>query len=168
MLEWFKVVIRILLMQAGPQDLPASRSSLVLSIVLYWMVATTVTVTTNESRGLSLLLLSFILQLAMVFAVLQMSNRVARFNQTASALFATAALLGLINLPLWLMAEPPMPAGLALLILGGLFWSLAVDGSIWRHALDRSFGMGLSVAVLLFVIHFAIMQSIGPPAGVVE
>lgn len=165
MLEWLKVVVRILVMQAGPQDLPATRASLVLSIALYWLVVAIVSVSTGEARGFSLLLLSFVLQLVMVYAVLQIGNRLARFNQTASAVFATAAVLGLINLPLWLVAEPPISAGLALLILGGLFWSLAVDGSIWRHALDRSFGFGLSIAVLLFVIHFAIMQSIHSPAG---
>lgn len=164
MLEWLKVVVRILLLQAGPQDLPASQSSLVLSIALYWLVVAIVSAGTGEARGISLLL-SFVLQLVMVYAVLKIGNRTARFNQTASAVFATAAVIGLINLPLWLMAEPPIPAGLALLILGGLFWSLAVDGSIWRHALDRSFGFGLSIAVLLFVIHFAMMQSINSPAG---
>ena len=163
MIEWLRIVLRILFMQAGPQDLPASRSSLVLSIVLYWAVATTITMSTNDASGLSLLLLSFLLNIIMVYGVLQIGSRLSRFNQTATALFATAALLSLINLPLLLMAEPPIPAGLAMLILGGLFWSLAVDGSIWRHALDRSFGFGISIAVLLFIVHFAIMQSFRPP-----
>ena len=165
MIAWLTVVMRIALLQAGPQDLPSDRSSLIFALIFYGLVATTFGVAVSESRPMSLLLLSFVIQISMVFTLLQINGQLDRFNQTASAVFATAALLGLVTLPLWLMAKPPIPPGLALLLLGSLFWSLAVDGSIWRHALNRSFGFGLAVSVLLFVIHFSIMQSFGPPAN---
>ncbi|MEM1082149.1 MAG: hypothetical protein AAGH65_11255 [Pseudomonadota bacterium] len=165
MSDWLRTVIGIVLFKAGPQDLPGSRSSLVLAVLVYATVALTVSMATGSTAGYSPMLLSFGLQLVLIVAVLQFNHRMVRFNQTASALFATAALLSLVNLPLWLLAEPPLPSNLAVLILAGLFWSLAVDGSIWRHALDRSFGFGLAIAVLLFVINFAIMQSVTPAAN---
>ena len=169
MIEWFRTMQRILFMQAGPQDLPASRSSLVLSIVLYWTVLAIISLSVNESRNSVVLLLSFVLQIVLIYGVLQIFSQQARFIQTATALFAVAALIGLISLPLWLIIDPQaeanIPPALLMLILGAMFWSLAVDGSIWRHALDRSFGFGLSISALLFVIHFVFMQSLSPPAA---
>ncbi len=156
--QWIETIIRIATFRAGPQDLPGTQASLFAAIIVYALVAVTVTTLTNESSGYGPLIASFGVQLILALSVLMISNRLERFNQTMSALLATGALLGLINLPLWLMAEPPIPTSLAMLILAGLFWSLAIDGSIWRHALNRSFGFGLAVAVLLFVINFVIMQ----------
>ena len=163
MIEWLRTVVQIMFLQAGPQDLPAGRSSLILAFTLYWAVIAIVTISVDDSRGAGLMLLSFALQVTFVLGVLHLFGRHARFSQTATALFSTAALMGLINLPLWMMAEPPIPTSLAMLILAGLFWSLAIDGSIWRHALERSFGFGLSIAVFLFAIHFVIMQNLSPP-----
>jgi hypothetical protein len=45
--------------------------------------------------------------------------------------------------------------------LTGLFWSLAVDGHVWRHSLELPYAGGLGVAVLIFLLQLVILQTIG-------
>ena len=70
-------------------------------------------------------------------------------------------MISLINLPLWLSPQTPIPAPLVMLALIGLFWSLAVDGHIWRNALDCTYAVGLIVPVLILFVQLFVLQAMG-------
>jgi len=83
-----------------------------------------------------------------------------RFLQTVAAVFGSGALISLANLPLWLYPGTPVPAPIVLLVMLGLLWSLAVDGHIWRHALELPLPLGVAVAVLILIIQVSVFQFI--------
>lgn len=161
MTAWLSRIVQIALLRAGPQDLPVSSLSLLLACAAWWALTLTMLATAESPPAFSHALIAFGLQLALILTVLTLGRGPERFNQTATALFGTGALISLVNLPLWLVSGPPVPVGLVFVALVGLFWSLAVDGHIWRHALGLPYAGGLALAVLLFLIQIVTLQALG-------
>lgn len=166
MRAWLAQVGRIALLRTGPQDLPASSAALLLAMALWWCLTGAMLLFAPEPPPLLDVALTFALQLASIQVVLMIAGRPARFGQVAQALFATGALIGLLNLPLWLAAGPigaetSIPGPLVVLALIGLFWSLAVDGHVWRHALELPYAGGIAVAVLVFLLQILVLETIG-------
>ncbi|MCA1778272.1 MAG: hypothetical protein LC637_02470 [Xanthomonadaceae bacterium] len=160
--EWFQTVWKIALLRAGPQDLPASAGSFALALTAYIGIVVISGVLGQRQTGAAELLVSLGLPILAAAAVLGLRGRPARFNQTLAALFGSGALISLINLPLWLYSATPIPSALIVLALVGLFWSLAVDGHIWRNALECSFAAGLAIAVLILFAQLFSLQALGP------
>ncbi|MBY6204028.1 hypothetical protein [Halomonas denitrificans] len=163
---WLALVVRIALLRAGPQDLPASSAALWLAMALWWGLTGAMLLFAPDPPPVRDVLLTFALQLASIQVVLALARRPARFGQVAQALFATGALVGLLNLPLWLAAGPAdgaaaIPGPLVVLALIGLFWSLAVDGHVWRHALELPYAGGIAVAVLVFLLQIIALEAVG-------
>jgi hypothetical protein len=164
MIDWFRTVWHIALMRAGPQDLPGGRSTPILALTAY--TAIIVASRAGEDRGPSAtdFIVSLLVPLALTTALLLVQGRWPRVRQTVGALFGTGALISLVNVPLWFTSTTPIPAPLALLALVGLFWSLAVDGHIWRHALECSFAIGVVIAVIILAFQLVMFQALGTPA----
>lgn len=158
---WLRRIVDIALLRAGPQDLPAAPAALLLAFAMWWLLTASMLLLAPDPPAPADALLTFALQLLMVQIVLSVAQRRARFNQTAQALFGTGALIGLLNLPLWLVAATPVPGPLVVLALAGLFWSLAVDGHVWRHALSLPYPGGLAVAVLVFLLQIVALEALG-------
>lgn len=157
-------LIGILLLRDGPQNLPAGHLPMLLAIGLYMAVsAVSMSLSETAENPLGVVLLAVLLPLVLVRIVLTLKGKQARWLQTLTALFGTGALLSLLSLPLALSngSEPPAPVVIASLVL--FFWSFAVDGHIWRHALDTNFTTGLAVAVLLFAISMFVISSVAGP-----
>jgi len=152
------------MLRLGPQDLPAGRSALALTIIAY--VAVTAF---NLSRGeghptpVLVLILAVGLPLVLTWIVLKLRQRLERWEQTLTALFGTNALLSIITLPLSLAAGSEPNAALALVLLASFFWSFAVDAHIWRNALEVSFSVALVITMLLFVISLFVITSLTGP-----
>lgn len=161
MSAWLSHIVQIALLRAGPQDLPVSPVSLALACTAWWLLTLLMLASAHSPPAFAHALIAFGLQIAAILTVLTLGRRPERFNQTAAALFGTGALIGLLNVPLWLVSSPPVPAGLVLVALIGLFWSLAVDGHVWRHALGLPYAGGLALAVLLFLIQIVALQALG-------
>jgi hypothetical protein len=96
------------------------------------------------------------LEVAMMLGVLHLALRFTghpgRFQQTATALLGTGALIGLIAVaPLAMNAtgsEETDAATLgAVLLLALMVWSIVVTGHILRHAFAITLGQGAAVAV---------------------
>lgn len=165
--RWLITLWQIALMRAGPQDLPPGSSSPVLALLLYCAVLLVSALADGRTSGLEGLGLSvsvaIVLPLIATATILGARGRGARFRQTVAALFGTGALISLVNVPLWFSTQTPLPTSLVLLALIGLFWSLAVDGHIWRNALDCAYAGGLVVAVLIFLLQLFVFQAMGNP-----
>jgi hypothetical protein len=154
----------IVVLRAGPQDLPAGRAVLVLCVLIY-LVITTLSFSAGErpdNLGL-VLALAVSLPLILCWIVLKLANKLARWEQTLSALFGTSALLSLLTLPVSLAASGEPSAPMALIMLATFFWSFAVDAHIWRHALAVSFSTGLAVAVILFAVTLFVINTLAGP-----
>lgn len=131
-------------LRATPQQVPASSVLLALALGFYVLVGIVVALPgSGWSMAMLLTLLDLVVLAGITALVLRLTGKAARFNQTLSALAGTGALLGLLAVPLVLVAPDPVPAWAGLAWLAILFWSLAVRGHILRHALEIPFGMGL-------------------------
>lgn len=154
-----QLFIDILLLRAGPQDVPASRvllaavlaASLTASALL--ALETFPAPTAMVATGLELVLTAALLAL-----LLGLSGHGARFVQTFTALCGTGALLALLAWPLFgIVMGRPADDGLglmAMLMLWGLYaWSILVIGHILRHALEIGLmrGMLFALAYVLLV-----------------
>lgn len=157
-------LIDIILLRRGPQDLPAGRSVLLACLCLYVLTSA---LSLNSGRSpehpTAVLVMAAGLPLVLVWIVLRLRERVCRWEQTLSALYGTSALLSLFTLAFSVGAGSEPSGPLLIVSLLVFFWAFAVDGHIWRNALDTSFGVGLAVAMLLFVLSFSIISSLAGP-----
>ncbi len=161
MIELLSRLVGIVLLRQGPQDLPAGQSLLPVCMALYLIVTTfSLSIGETPANPVGLLGVALLLPLILSWIVLRMRARVARWQQTVAALFGTSAVLSALNLPFAAQTggdEVSAPVGLAL--LGIFFWKLAVDGHIWRHALDVAFSTGLAIAVVLFAVSLLVINT---------
>ncbi len=157
-------LINIVFLRQGPQDLPPGRSVLLASLAFYVLIAAlSLNLGRTPQSPTAVLVLAAGLPLILVWVVLQLKNRLSRWEQTLSALYGTSALLSMASLPLNLQtgAEPTPPLVMISLVI--FLWSFAVDAHIWRNALDTSFAAGLGVAMILFIFTFGIISSVAGP-----
>ncbi len=164
MLNLIARLVGIVLLRLGPQDLPAGRPTLVACMTLY-VIITSISLGTGQraENPVAILLLAAALPLVMCWIVLRLRGKLVRWPQTVSALFGTSALLSILSVPVRLAAGAEPSAVIALFLLATFFWSFAVDGHIWRHALEVSFSTGLALAVILFAASLFIIQSLAGP-----
>ncbi|MGB0513635.1 MAG: hypothetical protein ACPGJE_02200 [Wenzhouxiangellaceae bacterium] len=164
MQRWFATICNIVLLRAGPQDLPCGLASPLLALILFVLVMLASGVIGQSPQpGAPIgaaMLISIGLPLLAVLALLTLRRKPERFNQTTAALFGAGALISLINVPLWLNDTLPVPAPLVMLALLGLFWSIAVDGHIWRNALDIGYAGGVAIAVAILFAQLAAFQGL--------
>lgn len=163
MMHFLETIWRIALLRAGPQDLPPGVAGPTISIAMYTCIVMISGLAGERVAGFSNLFASILIPLAATATILAVRRASARYNQTLAALFGTGALISLVNIPLWFYTQDPLPAPLVLLALIALFWSLAVDGHVWRNALDCSFTGGLMVAVLILMLQMLVFQAMGNP-----
>ncbi|HEY5790811.1 MAG TPA: hypothetical protein VIX81_09310 [Gammaproteobacteria bacterium] len=159
------------LLRAKPQQVPASEVVFALALLAYLGVGVLV-LAPGEGlpRALGQALLDTALLLALLRLALQWRRHPARFQQAATALTGTGALLGLLLLPVLALGGGGEEAGqqaavLAFLLWTALFaWSLTVTGHILRHALELPLAGGVLCAVLYFAVSLAAVQAVFPRA----
>lgn len=145
--------VDILLLRAGPQDVPASPALLMLAMLA--SVATSLLLTLESfSGGDAALRVTVELGLSalLLVALLAFHGHRARFVQSFTAICGTGAILGLVAWPLFgiVLSRPTEDnlAVLSLLMLWLLFgWSIVVVGHILRHALEIGWFRGLLLAL---------------------
>ncbi len=162
-LFWFDIC----LLRAGPQDLPASRELLGLSMASYTLASFLLSLPGYSLVAAGQLALMDA-SLVVVFAatVLYFTGKMARLTQTLTALFGTGTLLGLIALPvIQLLAsgqagQPSLLAGMLWLLLFG--WNLLVVAHIMRHALSVNFPAATGIAILYTLVAMQIINMLFP------
>jgi hypothetical protein len=163
-LVWFDIC----LLRAGPQDLPASRELLGLSIASYALASFLLSlpgyplVTAGQ-----LALMDASLVVVFAATALYVTGKMARLMQTLTALSGTGTLLGLMALPvIQLLAsgqeagQPAVLAGLLWLVLFG--WNLLVVAHIMRHALSVNFPVATGIAILYTLVALQIINALFP------
>jgi hypothetical protein len=154
MTEIIRVFVQIALLKRGPQDLPVSRTLLVLTVCAY----AGLTALVNDllaSEGTSALPLAVEVAFTLVWyaALLALLGRRERYLQTASAIFGVQTLLMQpLLVSVWLMKRygqdatwqlPIAVAGLAVVI-----WMVAANSHVVKAALEFSSAASVGLVIL--------------------
>lgn len=149
---------QIALFRAGPESLPDSRPLLVLAMAVYIAVDVMVILAMYPRHALpSLLLVDVGFLLLWCAGILRLFGFAQRLQQTLIALFGTGAMLQLLAFPLsaWPTFGIPVEIPLFLRVLVAvviLLWSVSVYGHILGKAISRSMGVGLTFAIIYFIV----------------
>jgi hypothetical protein len=156
MTEIIRVFVQIALLKRGPQDLPVSRTLLVLTVCAYaGLTALVNALLAPAGTSLSPLPLAAEVAFTLVWyaALLALLGRRERFLQTASAIFGVQTLLMQpLLLSVWLMKRygqdatwqlPIAVAGLAVVI-----WMVAANTHVVKAALEFSSAASVGLVIL--------------------
>jgi hypothetical protein len=166
----------ICLLRRAPQDLPYSpRLTQGLLLLAVGVDLLAMRLFEEDPHALPRGLLSIALLLGLPWLMLSWRGRSARYAQTLAAFLGTGLLFTLAIVPL-LLATQALPEPVAgaspratdVLMRGALFalvgWKLAINGHVWRHALDWPPLFGLPFAFALFVGELLLAQAFFPVA----
>ena len=172
-----RLILDLCLLRRGPQDLPHARA-LTQGLVLLGVGVDLVLVRWIDAGddGMARIAFSLALLLVLPWIGLSMRGRPERYLQTLAAFAGTGIVFTLAFLPIALKAVdmPPPVADQAptreQLIIGWttlalVGWKLAINGHIWRHALDWPRAGGLLLAAGLFIIEIGLMRALFGGAG---
>lgn len=164
MMPLLQLFLDICLYRKGPQDVPASGFLLRLVLAVYLALGTLLLV--PDAGWLQAALqtaVEVVMNLALVAVLLFTVGRLSRYQQTATALLATDALISAVGLPpLQLLAGSGAGAVAALLWLALVGWHIAIIAHIVRHALTQPLGVGFAVAVLYTLVSFQTIAFLFP------
>jgi cytochrome b len=170
--RWLMSWLQQCLLRRAPQDDPLSYSALQWSIAGYALLDLLQAGAGSDwSVAVGMTVLDILVMVLFVWAVLLLGRKSARFGQTLTALAGTGVVLSLLALPLILLATRAQGAGdpAAVVVLGWLlllFWSIAVQAHIYRHALSTGYGTGLLLAGLHTVLIITLLEAVfAPTAG---
>jgi len=157
--------VDIALLRRAPQDLPASMPVFVLAVSFNVIVATIgVADIIPGVSAMAAAMTDAVIMLVMLRLVLMTQNRAARYVQTATAIFGSGIVLGLVALPLQLALDPnaqgnEISAIVSMAYLLLLIWSQLVIAHVLRHALDISFALGIGLALVYSVLSGVTIQT---------
>lgn len=160
----------LLTFRSGPADLPHApwllAVLLIVAFALDWFGSRSMQPLAGESWWS---LLRAAVGMALLWALLAVSGRVARFVQTAIALEMVAIAVNLTFLPIlfvvWpLPADPvamtPLQMGMGLLLMPLLVWFLTLRASIFRAALETLWLSAFMLSLLLLFTEAALSVSL--------
>lgn len=170
--DLFRFVIDLCLLRATPAQAPAQPLATALVMLLYLALATVGHAQQDNPLPSVLPAAQGLLLVSVgVYLLLQLLDKLGRWQQTLFSLLASASLLGVLGLALEAGLPPDVQQTNPLLVTAWLLlfgWSFVVDAHILRHAMERSFSMGMLIAVLLFAVHQMLLSAWYVPAMVTE
>ncbi|MGR9100525.1 MAG: hypothetical protein ACU826_08145 [Gammaproteobacteria bacterium] len=163
MFQIVKLFADICLFKKGPQHLPYSIWFYRFTILIYAFVNLLVLGMSMSWRNAVMhLIAEIVLVLGFVFILLLPGRKLARFHQTAAAMFGTDALISFFAIPaLATMKTGQMPGVTYPVVLGLLIWHWGVIGHIFRHALSASLSFSLGLAFLFIIGSIYALSFIG-------
>ncbi len=148
----------------GPQDLPRIGFFLVLIMMVNLLVSYLMLAMGHDGlRSVLQACTGIALELAFSAGSLFCFGKLARFNQTSSALLGTDALISFIALPV--MATLMLgQGGIAafLLMIALIIWHWAVIGHVMRHALGQHLSFTLGLALLYLLASYKVIALLFP------
>jgi hypothetical protein len=160
--------VKICLLNANPQDLPASATLLGITLGAYLLITMFMIM---PVEGLSLSIQEAVLESALLLAythvALRLSAHSERYVQTVSALAGTGVIIGMLALPLayslYRSALYETSSALTLIAYVLVFaWLLVVYGHIYRHALSTGLLIGVLVGLGYIVLTSVVVEAVFP------
>lgn len=155
-----RLFLDICLFKKGPQDAPASSFLVWLTVGADLLAGVVLSLLDNFAAVSLIQAAAGVLMLAaFVWVSLYLGGKMPRFQQTASAIFGTDALISAAAIPLLALrvAMPETQPTVELLMLAVMFWSLAVIAHILRHALSVPLIAGMALALLYAMISYPVI-----------
>jgi hypothetical protein len=155
---------QITVFRAGPQSVPDSQLLLLLAAAMYIAANVVFILAQYPAGSMPAVAVDFVLLCAWCAGLLVFFGYRSRVRQTLIAMFGTGALLQIITLPLIMLPELGTPLAVTMLALVMvLLWSTAVHGYILSLALEKSFGIGIALAVVYFLLSNGIVGPLLSP-----
>lgn len=176
--QTLRVMVDIVLLRRGPQDMPSDWNLLAVLAALYLIVHfMQATVVASTSAALAQAALATGLLAVYARTILQVSGCLPRLVQTLTALFAVGTLASLILIgPTAVMGpifeqlaqgvdpktiQVPLFAVLAAIVVS--IWLVIANAHIFRHAVDKSMGIGVLIAIgyeILLPVLYSVLASV--------
>jgi hypothetical protein len=167
----FRTYIDIVLFRKGPEDLPASQTLLILTIVANVLLTLVLSAALPlpEYNRFAVAGVGVAFVLAWYWALLRLAGRPERFLQTTSAVFGFEIIL----LPAYGVVRMMLPEQTAelsprvpILLAGAAIeiWTLAVNGRIVRSATQWSLPISVAVVLIQALTHLLLVSSLYPGA----
>ncbi len=161
-------ILAILLLRAGPQQLPYSLS-LCATLTLLYVASGALVLTTSMNIGQAAanMALDVAVLLSFSYFCLSLLKYRARFVQTASALTGTGIAYHLLAWPLFVQIYNMQPQGqgakiAALLMLLLISWQVLVFAHVFRHAMQMSMMRALALSFGYLFLSMAAAEVILP------
>lgn len=157
-----KILINIILLRKGPEDLPAS-ISLMFVLAAINLFISIVLASKIHSQTIAVSLSVVGLFMTYIFIKILLINKPERFTQTFSAMMGVSILIDLISVPI---VFPLLNENLNQNILF-LFWLLATSLYIWlvvtygfivSRALSITLGYGISISAAYVLVSYMIFE----------
>ena len=166
-----QTLIRICLLAAKPQDLPASREFLVGCIAAAFSVQFVGYNMLTENGNPFLLAASNTALLGVGWIILlQITRRMERWHQSACAIYGSTAIINLASLPIiaWSLDLTGVESGglsdsARLIVIGLWAWEIAVSARIIRETLEIRMPLAVAIGIALsFALQVAMVFLFGP------
>ncbi len=165
MIGLFNLFVKICLLRAKPQDVPAYNVLLVLTLAATLVSGVPLLMDSVGGIGPAFMIgvLDASLIMLLLYGGLYLVRLRQRLLQTATAIFGSGVFINLLSLPVQLLldtssdqsTEQLLGAALYLFLLG---WSLVILGNILRHAFDMQLNSGVLVALAYFMLINMLVQ----------
>jgi len=159
---FFKVLLGNLILNKGPQDLPASSVLLKLSLLVYFVTGLpSLLENVDIEKAVLAQALDVLVLMLFTYLCLQAFTKLERYTQTLIALAGVGAIFQLVVLPILFEFQDVEEAsqamlGISLLLLALVSWNLAVIAHIFRE----SFSVRLPAAMALTICYVFITLSV--------
>ncbi len=153
-----KTYFYICLLKYRPQDVPASRELLVISVGIYFLLGYVLAgLDENIVNALPAAMVDTVFLLAFTLLLLLLRRMPGRWIQTATALAGTGIVFGLLLMPGIVILSESGPVTLiqqilSILLYLVLIWYVVVLAHIFRHALSSSFALGIFISMIYLLL----------------
>jgi hypothetical protein len=161
-------ILALMLLRAGPQDLPYSTSLLATMALLYLASGVLVLTTAmTASQAVVNMVLDLVVLMAFSYFCLSLLGLRARLVQTVSALAGIGIVYHVLAWPLFIQihAMQPEQQGVtisALLMLLLISWQVLVFAHVFRHAMELSMGRALALSFGYLFLSMAAAEIVFP------
>ena len=148
----------VCLLKYRPQDVPASRELLALSVGVYFLLDLLLAkLDENIANALPAALVDTVFLLAFTLLLLLLRRTPGRWTQTVTAMAGTGIVFGLLLMPgvIILSGSGPMTVIqqlLSILLYLVLIWYVVVLAHIFRHAMSSSFALGIFISMIYLLL----------------
>lgn len=159
-----RILVSILFLKSGPQDLPYSRFLLQALIFLYVITgAAVLSSSVQDGMGAANVILDVLVTLFYTYMVLSVLDRKPRFIQTASAMVGVGVPFHLIAWPVLMQqnvveGEQTLTVHASLVMLLLLSWNLLVVAHIFKQALESRMTNAILLSFALFFVSMALSR----------
>ena len=146
------------LLKYRPQDVPASRELLMLSVGIYFLLDFLLAgLDKNITNALPAALVDTVFLLVFVLLLLLLRRTPDRWTQTVTALAGTGIIFGVLLMPgvITLSESEPMTfiqQIFSVFLYFVLIWYVVVIAHIFRHAISSSFSLGIFVSMIYLLL----------------